>query len=71
MHACAIPGSDAPQLPSNKQVFQEVVSYVKGSAEAISSESGLLTLSQYLEVQCPETLASTLQCTPTDFLQHS
>jgi hypothetical protein len=33
------------------QVFQEVVSYIKGAAEAISSEGGQLTLSQYLEVR--------------------
>ncbi len=44
--------STAHQSVGNLQVFQEVVSYIKGTADAISSDSGLLTLSQYLEVLC-------------------
>ena len=31
-------------------VFQEIMSYLKGSAEALENESGHLTLEQYLEV---------------------
>ena len=31
-------------------VFQEIMSYLKGSAEALENESGHLTLAQYLEV---------------------
>ncbi|CAD7695958.1 unnamed protein product [Ostreobium quekettii] len=31
-------------------VFQEILSYIKGSAEALESESGHLTLEEYLEV---------------------
>ena len=42
------------------QVFQEVVSYIKGAAEGISSDGGQLTLSQYLEVRW--TVSSTLWC---------
>lgn len=30
-------------------VFQEVLSYLKGSAEAVSSDAGWLSLEQYLE----------------------
>ena len=33
-------------------VFQEIMSYLKGSAEALQNPDGLLTLEQYLEVQC-------------------
>lgn len=32
-------------------VFQEIMSYIKGSAEALESEIGHLTLDQYLEVR--------------------
>jgi hypothetical protein len=47
------------------QVFQEVVSYIKGTAEAISSDSGLLTLSQYLEVLRPTSAAHQPHLLPT------
>lgn len=31
-------------------VYQEIMSYIKGSAEALDCESGKLSLEQYLEV---------------------
>lgn len=39
-------------------VFQEIVSYLKGSAEAVSSNSGWLSLEQYLEAsRCQNNIA--------------